>query len=66
MVATIANGTLLSKSADILEQKTTGHWIEHPHEAGSNWELSGYECSKCHRWTEDDSDYCPNCGRYMI
>lgn len=42
-----------------------GHWIEHPHECGANWEYSKYECSECHDWEEDDSDYCPNCGADM-
>lgn len=44
----------------------TGYWIEHPHEAGQNWEYSRYECSECHVWSNDDSDYCPNCGTKMI
>lgn len=42
-----------------------GHWIEHPHEAGPNWEYSSYECSECHIWEDNDSDYCPNCGADM-
>lgn len=46
-------------------QSKTGHWIEHPHEAGENWEFSRYECSECHIWVDDDSDYCPNCGAKM-
>lgn len=49
-----------------LEQKPkTGHWIEHPHECGINWEYPMYECSECHGWTEDDSDFCPDCGADM-
>lgn len=46
-------------------QPRKGHWIEHPHEAGPNWEYSRYECSECHDWAEDDSDYCPYCGADM-
>lgn len=42
-----------------------GKWIEHPHEAGENWEYSKYECSECHVWANDDSDFCPNCGTEM-
>ena len=42
-----------------------GYWIEHPHECGINWEYSMYECSECHEWTEDNSDFCPNCGADM-
>ena len=41
------------------------HWIEHPHEQGENWEYSMYECSDCHEWANDDSNFCPNCGRDM-
>lgn len=43
----------------------TAKWIEHPHETGPNWEFSRYECSECHVWADDDSDYCPNCGAKM-
>lgn len=49
----------------VTPQPKIGHWIEHPHEAGENWEYSRYECSECHVWTDDDSDYCPNCGAKM-
>lgn len=57
----------LCADAGILEyvKPKTGHWIEHPHEAGMNWEYSKYECSECHVWADDDSDYCPNCGAKM-
>ena len=44
----------------------TGYWIEHPHEAGPCWEYSRYECSECHEWAEDDSDFCPYCGAKMV
>lgn len=42
-----------------------GHWIERQHEAGPCWEYSMYECSECHVWAKDDSDYCPYCGAKM-
>ena len=42
-----------------------GHWIEHPHEWGDNWQYSQYECSCCHNWAYHDTDYCPNCGAEM-
>lgn len=48
-----------------LQEPKAGHWIEHPHEAGSCWEYSKYECSECNRWSNDDSDFCPNCGAKM-
>ena len=65
-----------SKCREVLEEKLKvlpsvtpqppkGHWIEHPHECGINWEYSMYECSECHEWTEDNSDFCPNCGADM-
>ena len=49
----------------VVQEPRKGHWIEHPHEAGPNWEYSMYECSKCRCFTEDDSDFCPNCGADM-
>lgn len=43
-----------------------GYWIRH------NWaeEVEGclipnYECSVCHTWKRDESDYCPDCGARM-
>lgn len=42
-----------------------GHWTEHPHEWGDNWQYSQYECSCCHNWAYYDTDYCPNCGADM-
>lgn len=50
---------------ELEQEPKTGHWIEHPHEAGENWEYSKYECSECHVWEDDDSDFCPNCGVKM-
>ncbi len=43
----------------------TGYWIVHPHERGTNWEYPAYECSKCHEWSDNDSDFCPHCGIKM-
>lgn len=48
------------------QEPKIGHWIEHPHEAGENWEYSRYECSECSAWEDDDSDFCPNCGAKMV
>lgn len=48
-----------------LKEAAAGHWIEYPHECGENWEFSMYECSKCGVLTEDDSNFCPNCGADM-
>lgn len=47
------------------EQRSKGHWIEHPHEWGDNWQYSRYECSNCHTWAYFDSDFCPDCGADM-
>lgn len=62
----------LGKAKEIIDNlppvqpiRSEGKWIEHPHEAGANWEFSMYECSECHVWEEDDSNYCPNCGADM-
>ena len=51
----------------LLEEKTAGHWIEHkPKWCDNNWPYSKYECSVCHGLSDDDTDYCCHCGRYMI
>lgn len=50
----------------VTPQPKIGQWIEHPHEAGANWEYPKYECSECHVWEDDDSDFCPNCGAKMV
>jgi hypothetical protein len=56
----------LDMAIKALEQEPkTGHWIEHSHEWGDNWEYSMYECSCCHNWAHEDTDYCPNCGAEM-
>ena len=66
-----------SKCREVLERKLQalpsvkqqetrkGHWIEHPHEWGTNWEYSLYECSECNEYEVGDSDFCPNCGAYL-
>lgn len=50
------------ETAKILAPSKSGHWIEHPHEAGQCWEYSKYECSNCHEWVDENYDFCPWCG----
>lgn len=57
---------MLNDLPTVTPQPRKGHWKEHPHEAGPNWKYSMYECSECHGWLEDDSDYCPDCGAKMV
>lgn len=49
----------------VTPSRPKGHWIEHPHECGDNWQYPKYECSKCHTWVEYDDDFCPGCGADM-
>lgn len=43
-----------------------GKWIEHKHAEEYNGTLiSNYECSVCHTWKRETSNYCPDCGRLM-
>ena len=51
---------------EVWRKKRIGHWIEHPHERGENWEYSKYECSECAEMCDDDSCYCPCCGAEMV
>jgi predicted Zn-ribbon and HTH transcriptional regulator len=53
----IANGVII---------QTEAHWIEHKCAEEDNWLLiSNYECSNCHEWKREHSDYCPDCGCKM-
>lgn len=40
-----------------------GHWIRHDYaDIVDGCYVPNYECSVCHTWKQDDSDYCPDCG----
>lgn len=53
----VANGVLLPE----------GHWIEHKWaEEVDDHLISNFECSCCHTWKRDESNYCPDCGARMI
>lgn len=53
--------------AKLLEaERKEAHWIEHKCAEEDNWLLiSNYECSNCHEWKRENSDYCPDCGCKM-
>lgn len=41
-------------------------WIEHEWaEESEGLLISNYECSECHTWERNESDYCPKCGARM-
>ena len=47
-------------------ERKTGHWIEHENaDIVDGYYVSMYECSCCHTWENDDSEYCPDCGADM-
>ena len=52
---------------EALEQEPKrGKWTEHMWaEISEGLLISNYECSNCHMWERNDSDYCPNCGARM-
>lgn len=40
-----------------------GYWIRHDYaDIVDGYYVPNYECSVCHTWKQDDSDYCPDCG----
>lgn len=49
-----------------LKQKEA-EWIEHPwaEESPYGYLISNYECTHCHTWKRDMSNYCPECGYKM-
>lgn len=43
-----------------------GKWIEHEWaEESEGLLIPNYECSECHTWERNESDYCPKCGARM-
>ena len=56
----------IENAPPVTSKSKTGYWIVHPHERGVNWEYDAYECSECHEWSDDDSNYCPECGCRMV
>lgn len=47
-------------------ERKEAHWIKHDWAEEDNGLLiPNYECSNCHDWKRDDSEYCPSCGCKM-
>lgn len=43
-----------------------GYWIRHDDaDIIDGYYVPDYECSVCHAWKQDESDYCPDCGAKM-
>ena len=43
-----------------------GEWIEHKWaEEFDGCLISNYECSHCHSWKRENTDFCPDCGTDM-
>lgn len=43
-----------------------GQWIVHENaDIIDGYYVPKYECSCCHTWQDDDSNFCPNCGMDM-
>lgn len=52
-------------AADVAEVRH-GYWIEHKRaEESEGLLISNFECSLCHDWERNESDYCPNCCAKM-
>lgn len=52
----------LSKLPSVPSRK--GHWIKHEGYNNDRW-CTQYECSVCHEWSDDNTEYCPRCGAEM-
>lgn len=47
-------------------ERKKGYWIRHEYaDIVEGYYVPNYECSECHSWKEDDSDFCPDCGTDM-
>lgn len=55
--------TILNAPTVDAVQVRHGHWILHENaDIVDGYYVPNYECSVCHTWKQDDSDYCPDCG----
>lgn len=49
-----------------LVKSVHGEWIEHKWaEECDGLLISNYECTNCHSWERNNTDFCPNCGAIM-
>ena len=57
---------VINKLPSVQPERKTGRWIEHENaDIVDGYYVPKYECSCCHTWKHDDSDYCPDCGTKM-
>ena len=53
------------KAIEALSERT-GEWVVHEWaEECDGLLISNYECTNCHSWERNNTDFCPNCGADM-
>ena len=58
---------LLKELPNITQVTPIGHWIIHEHaEEFLGRVVDNYECSECHDWYLNKTNYCPSCGAKMV
>lgn len=51
------------KKLSAQSEHRTEQWIVHENaDIIDGYYVPKYECSCCHTWQDDDSNFCPNCG----
>lgn len=51
---------------ELNKARKEAHWIKHEWaEESEGLLIPNYECSQCHTWKRENSDYCPECGCKM-
>lgn len=56
----------LEKLPPVQPERKKGYWIRHEYaDIVEGYYVPNYECSECHSWKRDDSDFCPDCGTDM-
>ena len=57
---------LIEDAPSVTPKERTGEWIEHKYaEEYDGLMQSNFECSKCHDWLREQTNYCPTCGARM-
>lgn len=56
----------IKNAPSVTPTEKTGEWIEHKYaEEYDGLMQSNFECSKCHDWLREQTNYCPICGARM-
>lgn len=58
--------SMINDAPTVQADRPHGEWVEHKWaEEYDGLLISNYECTNCHSWERNNTDFCPNCGCVM-